>query len=129
MVRQRSAKPLSPSSNLGAALNNYQDTMKENDPFYEKRLNRLFVSFYFFPMVGIIPTLLTKMRQGESNSTASLSLKIHALWAISYSLLWLGSLGTTENMAFRLLYLNTLVTSGYILTCFFLVLKTWRNKR
>jgi|GEM_PF-5562803 len=103
--------------------------MKRDDPFFEKRLNSLVKSLYFFPLVGIIPGVLTQMNPGTSSKASSLSLKIHAFWAISYIMLWVSGLQGTETLAFRLLYLNTIVTSGYILTCCFLVFKTWRDKK
>ena len=102
--------------------------MKEDDSFQEQKLNNLVRSVYFLPMVGLIPTIWSKKNNSDT-PTANSALKIHTFWSASYVLLWLGSLQASETLAFRLLYLNTIVTSGYVVTCFYLMFRTWRGKK
>ncbi len=105
--------------------------MENNDPFKEQKLKKLQLMLYLLPVVGWLPSLWTLSRHDENRSQRSLartSLTLTLGWAIAYSLLWLGSLQTSELLALRLLYLNGLLTSGYILTCLVLMVRVWRGK-
>ena len=75
---------------------------------------------YLLPVVGIIPAVWTLSRgvgNVEQQKTSRLSLMLALLWLTGYIALWLGAAQTEEIMAFRLLYANTLLTSGYFLIC------------
>lgn len=112
-------------------MNRDQKSYPEGDPFQEKTLHKLQLLVYLLPIIGWIPSLWTlSRRQGsaEQLSVSRLSLTLTLLWGISYGLLWLGSLQTSELFTLRLLYLNGLLTSGYILVSLGLILRVLQGK-
>jgi hypothetical protein len=105
--------------------------MKDNDPFKEQKLNKFQLSIYLLPIVGWIPALWTLYRkQGdrEQQSVSRLSVTLTLTWLLVYVILWLGATQTSEFLTLRLLYLNGLLTSGYILTCLGLMIRLWQGK-
>jgi hypothetical protein len=105
--------------------------MKDNDPFKEQKLHKLQLSIYLLPIVGWIPALWTLYRkQGnrEQQSVSRLSVTLTLVWLLVYSLLWVGAAQTSEFLTLRLLYLNGLLTSGYLLTCLGLMIRLWQGK-
>lgn len=105
--------------------------MKDPDPFKESRLRRLQLYLYLIPVVGALPAFWTLIRQGgdrEQRSVSRLSVALALTWLIAYALLWTGAANTSELLKFRLLFLDTLLTSGYFLACFGLMLRLWRRK-
>ncbi|MBF2020130.1 MAG: hypothetical protein IGR93_08520 [Hydrococcus sp. C42_A2020_068] len=105
--------------------------MKDNDPFKEQKLNKFQLSIYLLPIVGWVPALWTLYRkQGtrEQQSISRLSVTLTLAWLLVYVLLWLGAAQTSEFLTLRLLYLNGLLTSGYILTCLGLMIRLWQGK-
>jgi hypothetical protein len=106
--------------------------MKEdNDPFKEQNLNKLQLSIYLLPIVGWVPALWTLyLKQGnrEQKSISSLSVTLNLLWLLSYIIFWFSSTQTSEFLTLRLLYINGLFTSGYILTCLWLTIRLWQGK-
>ncbi len=112
-------------------MNRDQKYHSEGDPFQEKTLNKLRLLIYLLPVVGWIPSLWTSYRrQGnpEELSVSRLSVTLTLLWGVSYALLWLGSLQTSELFTLRLLYLNGLLTSGYLLISLGLILRVLQGK-
>jgi hypothetical protein len=108
-----------------------RDFMTDNDPFKEQKLNKFQLSIYLLPIVGWLPALWTLYRkQGdrEQQSVSRLSVTLTLVWLLAYSLLWLGTAQTSEFLTLRLLYLNGLLTSGYILTCLGLMIRLWQGK-
>ena len=106
--------------------------MNNNDLLKERKLQKLQLIIYLIPMIGCIPSLLTiSRRQGtnEELSISRLSIRLTLIWAIAYSLLWLGSLQGSELLSLRLLYLNGLATSGYIIACLGLMIRVWQQKK
>ena len=102
-----------------------------NDPFQEQKLEKLAQITRLIPVVGWVPALWTVYHNQGSDKVLSVSrfsLKLTVIWAIAYSLLWLSSLQTSETLTFRLLYINGLLTSGYILVCLGLMFRVWRRK-
>lgn len=102
-----------------------------NDPFKEQKLNKFQLSIYLLPIVGWVPALWTlSVKQGsrEARSISHLSVTLTFIWLLAYSLLWVGSTQTSEFLTLRLLYLNGLLTSGYILTSLGLIIRLWQGK-
>ncbi|MDJ0728425.1 MAG: hypothetical protein QNJ33_00365 [Crocosphaera sp.] len=102
-----------------------------DDPFQEQKLEKLAQITRLIPVVGWIPALWTVYHhQGNRQvlSVSRFSLKLTVIWAIAYSLLWLSSLQTSEMLTLRLLYLNGLLTSGYILVCLGSMFRVWQRK-
>lgn len=98
--------------------------MSNSDDFGEQKLNRVKLSIYFIPIVGLVPAVWT-LANGEATAKAKrasrLSLNLAIAWVIAYSLLWLGANQSSDLLSFRLLYLNALLTSGYFLTCLLMI--------
>ncbi|MDJ0511789.1 MAG: hypothetical protein QNJ64_21470 [Crocosphaera sp.] len=103
----------------------------DHDPFQEQKLEKLQKITNLIPVVGFVPALWTVYRRQGSRqilSVSRFSIQLTLVWAIAYSLLWLSSLQTSENLTLRLLYLNGLLTSGYILVCLGLMVRVWQRK-
>lgn len=103
-----------------------------NDPFQEQKQQKLQRMIYLMPLIGWIPALWTVSRQQGNTQALAVSrqsIKLTVVWAIAYSLLWLGSLQASEVLTLRLLYLNGLLTSGYILICLGLMFRVWQRKQ
>jgi hypothetical protein len=106
--------------------------MDNDDRFKERKLEKIQLIIYLIPMVGWIPSLWTLYIRPDSSeklSLSRLSVRLTFIWVLAYSLLWLGSLQSSEILTLRLLYVNGLLTSGYILTCLGLMLKVWKQKK
>lgn len=95
---------------------------------------------YLLPIVGVIPAIWTLYRaksappfsSAESMPNATtllrqqqkisrLSIILILIWLSSYGLFSLGAGDASEIVSFRLLYANALITTGYFLTCTFLM--------
>ncbi len=95
---------------------------------------------YLLPIVGVIPavwtlsrakndlsvnseeyitTTKTSLRQQQKVSRLSLNLML--IWLSSYALFSWGAGNASEIISFRLLYANAVITTGYFLTCTFLM--------
>jgi hypothetical protein len=86
---------------------------------------------YLLPVVGVIPAIWTLYyRQGDrqQENTSRLAINLLLVWIASYILLSLGAEQAADLLAFRLLYVNTLLTSGYFITCTALMLRLRRLK-
>lgn len=104
----------------------------DHDPFQEQKLEKLQQITHLIPIVGWVPALLTVYRHQGSRQVLSVSrfsIRLTVIWVIAYSLLWLSSLQTSETLTLRLLYLNGLLTSGYILICLGLMFRIWQRKK
>lgn len=103
-----------------------------SDPFKEAKLKQLQMWFYLMPFVGIFPSLWTLYRKTgttKEKSISRLSVKLGLTWLIFYILLWLTSFASpSEILTFRLLFLNGLLTSGYFLASFILIIQVWQGK-
>ncbi len=103
----------------------------DHDPFQQQKLEKLQKIRNLIPVVGFVPALWTVYRcQGSRQvlSVSRFSIRLTLVWAIAYSLLWLSSLQTSETLTLRLLYLNGLLTSGYILLCLGFMFRVWQRK-
>lgn len=106
--------------------------LDDHDPLKEAKLNKLQLIIYLLPLVGWVPALITlnlKSSTAAQRSVSRTSVLLIMAWVISYSLCWFGSLQGSDILTFRLLYLNGLLTSGYILVSLGLILKTLLGKR
>ncbi|MDJ0574184.1 MAG: hypothetical protein QNJ65_03335 [Xenococcaceae cyanobacterium MO_234.B1] len=86
---------------------------------------------YLLPVIGIIPAFWTLYRgtgNVEQQKTSRLSLVLVFLWLTGYISLLLGAAQASEMLAFRLLYANTLLTSGYFLICLGLMFRLRTGK-
>ncbi|MGK7941529.1 MAG: hypothetical protein AB4062_15540 [Crocosphaera sp.] len=103
----------------------------DHDPFQEQKLEKLQKITNLIPVVGFVPALWTLYRRQGSRQVLSVSrfsIRLTLIWFIAYSLLWLSSLQTSETLTLRLLYLNGLLTSGYILVCLGFMFRVWQRK-
>nr|WP_083786869.1 hypothetical protein [Gloeothece verrucosa] len=104
--------------------------MNRSDPFGEEKLNKVQLMWYLFPLIGWIPSLWTLYRhQGntEQRSVSRLSVRLTLIWLLVYATLWTGSALGSDIWTVRLLYLNGLVTTGYILACLSLIVRLSRR--
>lgn len=90
------------------------------------------VSLYLLPIVGTLPALWTLYHKPENpreRQVSRLGLLLALSWLIAYSCLGIGSnLIPSTIWSVRFLYLDGLITSGYFITCFVLLIRLWRGK-
>ena len=104
--------------------------MKELDPLENSDLNRLQLFIYLVPVLGFFPALWTLYRrQGsrEQQAVSRLSVTLAFGWLLGYILLSAGG-QTFEFWTLRLLFMNTLLTSGYFLVSVGLMVRLWQRK-
>lgn len=104
--------------------------MKEVDPLENSDLQRLQLFVYLVPVLGFFPAIWTLYRrQGtrEQQAVSRLSVTLACGWLLGYILLSTGS-QTSELLTIRLLFLNTLLTSGYFLISIGLMMRVWQRK-
>ncbi len=95
------------------------------------QLEQLKLSMYLIPVLGFFLALWTLYwRQGSRKiqKVSRLSLTFTLCWSLCYSLLWTGAWQTSEFNSLRLLYLNSLLTSGYFLISLSLMIRLWQGK-
>jgi hypothetical protein len=101
-----------------------------NEPQFSKdRQLRLWI--YFLPVVGLLPscwTLATGKGDRQKQNASRLSITLVLIWLGAYCTLSLGATQASEILAFRLLYTNALLTTGYFLLCIFLLLRLGRGQ-
>jgi hypothetical protein len=105
--------------------------MINTDPFGDKKLNRLQLMLYLIPFLGAIPSAWTLYRgvgNGEQRQISRLSINLTLGWLLFYAFLGTGATFTDQTLSFRFLYLNSLLTSGYILLSLGIILKIWQKK-
>ncbi len=102
---------------------------------------------YLLPIVGVIPAIWTLYRAKNNISINSkdtlpqsfaalrqqqkasrLAINLMIIWLSSYALFSLGAANVSELMSFRLLYANAVTTTGYFLTCTWLMSQLGRKK-
>lgn len=105
--------------------------MKELDPLENSDLKRLQLFVYLLPVIGFFPALWTLYRrQGsrEQQAVSRLSVTLAFSWLLGYILLSAGA-ETSEFWTLRLLFMNSLLTSGYFLVSIGLMLRLWQGKQ
>lgn len=107
--------------------------MKESDPLENQDLQRLQLFLYLVPVIGVFPALWTLYRrQGtrEQQAVSRLSITLAFSWLLSYVLLSAGAGAQhSEFWTLRLLFMNTLLTSGYFLVSMGLMVRVWQRKQ
>lgn len=104
--------------------------MKELDPLENSDLNRLQLFVYLVPVLGFFPALWTLYRrQGsrEQQAVSRLSVTLAFGWLLGYILLSAGG-QASEFWTLRLLFMNTLLTSGYFIVSVGLMVRLWQRK-
>lgn len=103
------------------------------DPFENQNIQRLQTFFCIVPVVGFFPALWTLYsRQGnqEQQTVSRLSVTLALVWLSGYILLAMGAseVNGSELFAMRLLFMNGLLTSGYFIVSFWLMLRLWQRQ-
>ncbi|HEY9598991.1 MAG TPA: hypothetical protein V6D33_15105 [Cyanophyceae cyanobacterium] len=104
--------------------------MKERDPLENSDLIRLQLFIYLIPVLGFFPSLWTLYRrQGtkEQLAVSRLSVTLALGWLLGYILLLSGA-QASEFWTLRLLFINSLLTSGYFLLSVGLMVRVWQRK-
>ncbi len=86
---------------------------------------------YLLPIVGVLPAIWTLYRgtgNSEQQKASRLSVMLVLLWFIGYIGLSIGATQSSEMLTFRLLYANTLLTSGYFIICLGLMFRLRTGK-
>ena len=97
----------------------------------DKKAQQLQLWIYLLPILGIVPALWTLYRRKASQqeqNTSRLSLILVLSWFITYVSLSFSANQTSDILAFRLLYTNALITTGYFLVCIGLMFRLLRGK-
>lgn len=103
--------------------------MKESDPLENQNLQRLQLFIYLVPIFGFFPALWTMYRhQGtkEQQAVSRLSVTLALSWLLGYFLLSAGA--ESQFWTLRLLITNSLLTSGYFVVSFGLMVRLWQRK-
>ncbi|MBD0345105.1 MAG: hypothetical protein ICV63_09855 [Coleofasciculus sp. Co-bin14] len=106
--------------------------MKELDPLENQHLQRLQLFIYLVPVIGFFPSLWTLYRrQGtrEQQAVSRLSVTLALGWLLGYILLLSAGTQASEFWSLRLLFMNTLLTSGYFLVSIGLIVRLWQRKQ
>lgn len=107
--------------------------MREPDPLENQDLQRLYLFVYLIPIFGFFPALWTLYRrQGtkEQQAVSRLSITLAFGWLIGYILLSAGAgVQTSEFWTMRVLFINSLLTSGYFLVSIGLMVRVWQRKQ
>lgn len=105
--------------------------MKERDSLENSDLIRLQLFIYLVPVLGFFPALWTLYRrQGtrEQLAVSRLSVTLAIGWLLGYILLLSGA-QASEFWTLRLLFMNSLLTSGYFLVSLGLMVRVWQRKQ
>ncbi len=105
--------------------------MNEGQSSQDKKERQLQLWIYFLPVVGLLPswwTLATGKGDRHQQNASRLSIMLVLIWLGAYCTLSLGATQASEILAFRLLYTNALLTTGYFLLCIFLLLRLGRGQ-
>ncbi|BAW97156.1 hypothetical protein NIES970_21020 [[Synechococcus] sp. NIES-970] len=100
------------------------------DRLGENPLRKLRLYLYLVPVLGAGPALWQLYRRSgdrREQRVARQGVTLMFSWLVLYLSLGWGGEHLADVGNFRLLFLNTLLTSGYFLSCFFLMLQVWRK--
>lgn len=101
------------------------------DPYGERPLQRLMMFLYLVPGFGLFPAMWTLSR-GEGSrrqrQVGRMAVLLGLVWFVTYGALGLGAGQMGEITRFRLLFLDGMVTTGYVMLCLGLMLRVWQNK-
>ncbi|HEY9676245.1 MAG TPA: hypothetical protein V6D11_32685 [Waterburya sp.] len=106
--------------------------MKDPDPIENQDLQRLQLFVYLIPVFGFFPALWTLYRrQGtrDQQAVSRLSVTLALGWLLGYIVLSAGAgAQISEFWTLRLLFTNTLLTSGYFVVSLGLMVRIWQRK-
>lgn len=95
-------------------------------------LARLETFLYLTPVIGLLPSIWAiYRRQGDKRQLAAcrLSVFLALAWLSIYFSLNVGAdLSGASTIGFRLLFLNSLATSGYFIASLWLMMLLWQKK-
>jgi hypothetical protein len=100
------------------------------DPFGEDRIKQLRLYLYLLPVIGFFPALWRLYRkQGDrqEQQVSRLAVTLMLGWLITYLGLGWGADQLNGAIAFRVMFFNGLWTSGYFLSCLFLMVQVWQK--
>lgn len=100
------------------------------DPLGEDRLKQLRLYLYLLPVIGFFPALWQLYRrQGDRHEQQVCRLAVTLMlgWLLTYLGLGWGAEQLGGSTAFRVMFLNSLWTSGYFLSCLFLMVRVWQK--
>ncbi|WP_052055601.1 hypothetical protein [Myxosarcina sp. GI1] len=86
---------------------------------------------YLLPIAGIIPAIWTLSRKKgntRQQKVSRVAINLLLTWSSAYILLLLSADRTSDLLAFRVLYANALLTTGYFLTCLWLMTRLKAGK-
>lgn len=97
---------------------------------------------YFLPVVGIVPAIWTLYRLHDSKNlqqkpfanvlrrqqkASRKALNLSLVWLSSYVLFSWGAGNASEILAFRMLYANAIITTGYFVACTYSMFRSKPN--
>jgi hypothetical protein len=95
-------------------------------------LDRLETFLYLTPVIGILPSMWAIYRRQKDKrqlAVCRLSILLAFIWLTTYlSLNVSADLSGASSIGLRLLFLNTLATSGYFMTSLWLMMLLWQKK-
>jgi hypothetical protein len=95
-------------------------------------LNRLETFLYLTPVIGILPSMWAIYRRQHDKrqlAVCRLSILLAFIWLSIYLSLNVGAdLSGASAIGFRLLFLNSLATSGYFIASLWLMMLLWQKK-
>lgn len=100
------------------------------DPFGEDRIKQLRLYLYLLPVIGFFPALWRLYRrQGDrqEQQVSRLAVTLMLGWLITYFSLGWGATNLSGITAFRVMFFNSLLTSGYFLSCLLLMVQVWKK--
>lgn len=101
------------------------------DPYGEQRLQRLMMFLYLVPGFGLFPAFWTLLRRQGSHrqrQVSRIAVLLGLIWFVTYGALGLGAEQMGDITRFRLLFLDGMATTGYVVLCLSLMLRVWQNK-
>lgn len=104
--------------------------MRDDDPFENEDIQYLWNFIYLIPVVGVIPSAWTLLRQQgnrQQRHTSRVAVTLGLGWVAGYALLLTG-LYSQSAAPLTLLILNSVVTSSYFLVNFWLMVCLWQGK-
>jgi hypothetical protein len=98
----------------------------------DEALNRLETFFYLIPVIGIIPSIWAIYRRQHDKrqlAVCRLSVFLAFIWLSTYLGLNVSAdLSGASTIGLRLLFLNSLATSGYFMVSLWLMMLLWQKK-
>ncbi len=122
---------------VASAVPNRLTSDLPNRPLVDRRdpdaSDRLETFFYLIPVIGWIPSLWAIYRQQQDRkqlSVCRLSVLLASIWFTIYLSCNVGAdlSGSSTSTALRLLFIDSLATSGYFVSSLWLMMLLWQKK-